>query len=455
MCKILLKIVLVLVFFLKFGFLSAQSVKAEALHIFKIFQNSKAIMMEGFLQQNNNNLDFEKKYLAVIDREICLLSEIIEGFNNGLLVLLEYKFWGICNFFKDLELIEPRNIRAFKRKIIKFDEFIYKKLKTQKLLNEVEIGMCNKIIEFDSILLKYFLRHDFYSIDTFDEVKDMCFYRPVEWIENHPMFSVSVFLIISGFLFYYYVWPYVDFFDEDAKDGYVLIKNHNQKVNAIQFKQQRTQWGLTCGAHAIFNFLALRKGNGDSKVTFDLINDETSRQMCFDRWQKIVPDRKGLNSLDGDDIWAILRSEGIPDNDVIRIENVNMLEASHFDELNNMYHIVDGKFRNVADSIQEGELQENEFIDTDGVRKIIVEEAIHGERLANFRSGNPQFFIVNTAKRTDLKKENSYGHWLPFMVMPGGQGKTDATILTVDSSGNSNRTNSWILNRLHQIFTQD
>ena len=120
-----------------------------------------------------------------------------------------------------------------------------------------------------------------------------------------------------------------------------------------------------------------------------------------------------------------------------------------------MFHFVDGRYTCVAQSIQTGELQVNEFIDEDGQRKICTEDVVVGQRVPAFRSGKSQFFIVNTAARTDLKKENAYGHWLPFVVRPSGEGNKDATVLTVDSSGNTNRTNSWILNRLHQIFVQN
>jgi hypothetical protein len=73
-------------------------------------------------------------------------------------------------------------------------------------------------------------------------------------------------------------------------------------------------------------------------------------------------------------------------------------------------------------------------------------------RISYFRAGNSQLFIVNTAKRTDLKNDDGLGHWLPFILSPCGDGNTDARVFTVDSSSNTNRTNSWIPNRLHHIL---
>ena len=143
------------------------------------------------------------KALDLVEKEIELLKEIVHGFNNGLLIFVEYRFVSVCNFFSQLDSIEPRNIRAFKRKVIKFDNFIKNySLNKNSMLDKDEIVLCEKILIFDQILLTCFLRYDFYNIDVFDRVTDACFFRPVEIMGEHPFSQLSAVIVVLSILFF-------------------------------------------------------------------------------------------------------------------------------------------------------------------------------------------------------------------------------------------------------------
>ena len=64
MNRTVLKIASISIFFsLSCLFISAVTV--EELHISKIFQNARAILIEDILQRDNKNSDFEKQYLRI------------------------------------------------------------------------------------------------------------------------------------------------------------------------------------------------------------------------------------------------------------------------------------------------------------------------------------------------------------------------------------------------------
>jgi len=121
-----------------------KEIRAQDLNIFNILTNAKIVLMEDLARHHNGTgikvgVESDAKTAAkvLVEQEIALLCEIVSGFNSGLLSAIEFKFLGICNFFNNfeknkdpknigLENIEPRNIRAFKRKLIQFDNFIQK-----------------------------------------------------------------------------------------------------------------------------------------------------------------------------------------------------------------------------------------------------------------------------------------------------------------------------------------
>lgn len=408
-----------------------KDINVEDLHIFNILTNAKFILMEKGVGKQK---DLGQKSIELVDMQVNLLREIIDGFNRGLLINVEFRFLGICNFLKELEIIAPRNIRAFKRKLIKFDDFIQKYPKSNgNLLTAQEIELCEKIIKFEQMLFNCFLRHDFYDIALTDEFVDLCFFRPVEWVGNHPVISTAVVFAVLAILFYYYLYPYLNSSDDVKMDGYVLIKNKNPNgVVVIQFKQEKTQgWTLTCGAHALFNLIAMIKGGGDDKKTYELVNSQEEKNKMFTHWQKVlirkdeeerkklaeralkdpahwkdctVPSRNGLNSLDGADIIKILQEEHLENVHVI--EDSGMLKAENLDSFNS-----NGAYQ--------------------------------------MREGVPQLFIVNTAERTEA--DDSYGHWLPFMLTKDKKAKDGIKVLTADSMG-GNVTGHWQLDRLHNIL---
>jgi len=51
------------------------------------------------------------------------------------------------------------------------------------------------------------LRHDFYNIDLADEVLDFCFFRPVEWVGDHPVVSAMTVIVVVSLLLYLYAYP--------------------------------------------------------------------------------------------------------------------------------------------------------------------------------------------------------------------------------------------------------
>mgnify|MGYP001016241063 CR=1 FL=1 len=487
MFKYILKIALY-AFILNTNFLFAfnKEICAEDLHIFNILNNAKLVLMENIAIANNSNKDsmqdqnqkdgslnvparqpqgkpfaqknielvsFEQKTLDLVKMEIKLLREIVHGFNEGLLFFVEYRFINVCNFFNNFDSIEPRNIRAFKRKVTKFDNFIQNyRLKKKGLLNKDEVELCEKIINFDQILLTCFLRHDFYNVDMTDEFIDACFFRPVEWVGYHPIITTAFILIIAGCLFYHYVWPHIGnyYYEIVGPDGSKVLDSESSDVTQIRTFFQS---GSTCGAHAAFKIIAFHESGGNIERAYDLANDKGRFARLAKEWSEIPAIKKdnvqSLNNLEDIHIQAILNDYNLknPQSQILPESYSVIPDITHLD----MY----GDFHGAGD------------------RDLV--QQWRGLLNANM----PIYFVVNTRKcgvfkeptrkdgtacsseeiekaRAAWMKQNqrAVGHWLPFMVIPPKSDGDHVRFLTADSIFNTNRTNCEWVRRLRKMLVE-
>ena len=473
MFKYILKIALyIFIFNSNFLFAFNREICAEDLHIFNILNNAKIVLMEDIAfadssnknsiqdqNQKNDTLDIsaqvsvEQKSLDLVKMEIELLREIVQGFNRGLLFFVEYRFISVCNFFSNMDSIEPRNIRAFKRKLTKFDNFIQNyRLKKKGILDKSEVELYEKIINFDQILLACCLRHDFYNVDLTDEIVDACFFRPVEWMGDHPIITTAVILIITSCLFHHYVWPHIGnyYYETVGPDGSKVLDSESSDVTQIRTFFQS---GSTCGAHAAFKIIAFHESGGNIERAHELANDKDRFAKLAKEWSEIPAIKKdnvqSLNNLEDIHIQAILNDYNLkhPQAQILPESYSVIPDITHLD----MY----GDFHGAGD------------------RDLV--QQWRGLLQANM----PIYFVVNTRKcgvfkeptrkdgtacsaeeiekaRVAWMKQNqrAVGHWLPFMVIPPKSDGDQVRFLTADSIFNTNRTNCEWVRRLRKMLVE-
>ncbi len=409
MFKYILKIALyVLIFNFNILFSFNKDVCAEDLHIFNVLNNAKLVLMENIAIANSSNKDhieaklpieqksLEQKSLDLVKMEIELLREIVQGFNEGLLFFVEYRFINVCNFFSNFDSIEPRDLRAFKRKVTKFDNFIQNySLKKKGVLDKREVELCEKIINFDQILLTCFLRYDFYNIDTVDRIIDTCFFRPAEFMGVHPLFTTSASIIILSILFYYYVYPNLgNFNDSDEEDNSPLrpvdenvaldekhptLENKSDSIDVAQIRVFR-QNGRMCGANAAFRLIAFHESKGDVLQAYKIANDAVRFNECCRHWAEITK-VSSLNDLHTGHLDVIIKD----------------YNASHADSPINGEDLT-----MVDDSMGLRDSSKANFADFYGIddSTIVVDDkevVVDGKR-TRLKEGHTQYFIINTAE---------------------------------------------------------
>jgi hypothetical protein len=536
------------VFIFNFNCLLAfnKDICVEDLHIYNIFNNAKLVLMENMAfvcpapanisstsnttessAQGQNKEDdsnetveqhsIEQKSLDLVEKEIELLRDIVSGFNKGLLFFAEYRFISICNFFSNLDSIEPKNIRAFERKITKFDNFIqnYNK-KKMGLLDKSEVELCEKIMVFDQILLTCFLRYDFYNIDMVDRVIDTCVFRPVEFMGAHPLLTTSAVIIILSAVFYYYVYPHLNSFHGSGEDGPVednrpfvpvaedvaldeqhpTLENKNGDIEVAQIRVFR-QNGAMCGANAAFRLIAFHESHGDVVQAYKIANDAKRFNECCKHWAAIT-----------------------------KVGSLNHLHSAHLDIIIKDYNgahadnpIPEDDLTMVDDSEGLCNPGRSEFARAYGIDDTVVGDAVADGKRSKLENGRTQYFIINTAKndipgfgdpkdsdkdgpKNDVAKakesagqqaqpaakswfgkllesifgktgaekggpkppakkrgtgwkDTTYGHWLSFMFVKDQGAKNGVRVIMADSLSNYNRTDDPLLIGLHRMLVRD
>ena len=422
---------LILSFNFLFSFKLNREIRAEDLHIFNILNNAKLVLMEDLaiadhsgannsvedLIQDQNKKDdapdtfeqtaceqqyseqtsleqtsLEQKSLDLVEKEIELLKEIVQGFNKGLLFFVEYRFISVCNFFSNFDSIEPRDVRAFKRKVTKFDNFIQNySLKKKETLDKDEVELCEKILIFDQILLTCFLRHDFYNIDLTDEVVDACFFRPVEFMGEHPLLTTTAAAIILSILFYYYVYPNLDrFYNSEKEDNSPLktvdenvvldeknptLKNESDAIDVAQVKVFK-QEGRMCGANAAFRLIAFHESKGDVVQAYRLANDAKRFNECCRHWAEIIKVRS-LNDLHSGHLDIIIK-----DYNEMHVDNP----------------IPEEDLTMADDSTGLRDRSKGNFADFYGIDDTVVGDSVLPGKRSKLKEGHTQYVIINTAE---------------------------------------------------------
>lgn len=178
-------------------------VQVTSLQLYSFLKEIKAVMLKlnknttgvqvGATKQTNVTDVGLRSCLSleqVFDESLTLMQEIIEGFNTGMLEYnpeVEYKFVSMCNTLKDVPHIEARHLRTLKKKIHKFDEYLQSYcVNTRDFLSVEEKAFFNKMIRLDYFLTNILLRNEFLENSFFQKFKDWFFYKPGEWMGDHP-----------------------------------------------------------------------------------------------------------------------------------------------------------------------------------------------------------------------------------------------------------------------------
>jgi len=198
-------------------------VQVTSLRLYSFLQEIKAVMLKLNTNMAEVHADATKQTNVtdvglrscltieqVFDESLMLMKEIIEGFNTGMLEYnpeVEYKFVSMCNTLKDVSHIEARHLRLLKKKIHKFDEYLQSYcVNTRDFLSVEEKAFFNKMIRLDYFLTNILLRNEFLENSFFQKFKDWFFYKPGEWMEDHPGLVITglAVLVVGGCLLLVY-----------------------------------------------------------------------------------------------------------------------------------------------------------------------------------------------------------------------------------------------------------
>ncbi|KKQ32498.1 MAG: hypothetical protein US49_C0007G0040 [candidate division TM6 bacterium GW2011_GWF2_37_49] len=234
---------------------SVYRINIEKLALYNVLLNAKKIISNNYLEivEIGDGQDL-REALSLINKEIALFTEIVDGFNKGKNPLIQLKFMALCNYFKNREAVEPRHLRIFENKVYKFDDCIQKYVAERRaVLSNDEIALCEKIFQFNEILVSCCLNYEYFDIDVFDRVVDWTVHRPVEAMKAHPYITAAVVITIVTIIS---IYLYKRSQRQSGDIGGTAI-SADAIVAQKSVEKQHAAW---CAKHALMNLKAALDG---------------------------------------------------------------------------------------------------------------------------------------------------------------------------------------------------
>ena len=434
------------------------SIDVQSLHLYKFLEYIKNEIDIAYLlikelknklpdenQEVKEQLDSHFKKIQeeknIIDQVHSLFKEIIHGLNLGGHPELRIKFINVSNYFdenKFKEGFEPRDLRAFREKLSKFDKYVKRECTNRSYFNH-DVQLYDQIIQFNALIRKHLNTwQNYLNITVADKVVDNFIFRPYEWVCKNPVTSIILAsLLIAGFS-YFYVWP------EYLRR---TLKNQNPHVDVKQLPVLH-QRGALCPIHALYNLRCLQQAKDLDEAT-KMANDRAAFNQFYDRCQVLRPG-KSLQWLDDQEVFDLARgltdTRGIPD---INLNNVTIIPA--IQSLNDTTERVQGG--NGVEII----IPALVGIQAMNTRPGEVPEDFRNRYNHSIANGTPEFFVINTGNMhtgTPEAIKSSGGHWVTCAFRSDPTSLGGMRVIATNST-NSNITAHPAVNRICQILREN
>jgi hypothetical protein len=154
-----------------------------------------------------NALDALAVALTDVNQALALVTSSVSAINNNVL----YEYGDICDRFIAMATCagdfdttpEPYIIRELRRVIINFDQYLTIFIATRAaFLSPGAKSTLNNMSALNQLLIKQVLNDDHFSWGFLDYLDDYLVSRPLEFIQEHPVFVSSVAFIIVVSIIY-------------------------------------------------------------------------------------------------------------------------------------------------------------------------------------------------------------------------------------------------------------
>jgi len=445
-----------------------KNIKAENLQIYKILSQAKNAL-NALLPLIAVNDPLVKADIAArmeqINDALRLLESIAQGFNAGYqgdhlfyYPEIEYKFINACNLCSDIDETElkPTHIRYLKRKFKSVDNYIKAYIRTRRI-KECDLQLFNTIVRFNQLLTERILDEQYFNVDTYDQVIDFFYHRPLEFFKEHKAVSIALGVIGTGLLYYYVIKPRLD--------DWNLTYNFNKVYYMTQFKAVRQKGIAECGYNAMFNTFILANCRTEKQAKA-LLQDVKLHDKVIKKWKKIVvKERKAKPGAAKKQLEKKLNKK-LTDKEVAKyLKNkvgykVGDLEGEGDIDVGEMGLILrdDENLADIADALS---------VDIDDLERPFIVERVHSA--PDFRAKNPlkarsrdlhlNDELIARIQRFNKKKQAEYfvldtdGHYISLALKPDANKKYGVNIQIVDSM-NSNDTQDDAVVEIADLFLQ-
>ncbi len=243
---------------LKISKASRQVPKAEDLHLHRLLTQVSIYLkstIDELVEDGAHAAELKPILAASI---LCVQSlegigRIMELFQAAALddsFQFERYFVNLCNALQEHGMaVKPRHLREFYQRLKKFENLVFRYFYKQKeFMSNVEKELFSQMNLLCYRLRFCLLREEYFDFSFLDQLADISFFRPIEWVADHKILSASL-LVAAGLVYYFYLHP--------------RLYPPNPVVTPIEgcFKQRSA---AECCMYAIANAIALQQPNKDA-----------------------------------------------------------------------------------------------------------------------------------------------------------------------------------------------
>lgn len=241
-------------------------IDASSLPSYQLIGKIKSFLgQHGPMKQSSLDHSGNMAALLLVEKSQSILSDIIDGFNQGTIhnLMIEKNFMQAYGLNLPAH-VRPKDLRFFSKKIAEFDLFLNDFIRQKRWsLTAQELALINKIQQLNVLLTKGVLHSDFLPIETGDYVTDVLWYRPCEFAARHKiLLACTVGALCAAGLSYYVVYPQLVRWS---------LGNKNPNFKCHQFAGCLQGDNAKCGYYALLHAMLMIKADGDRNKVEQLI----------------------------------------------------------------------------------------------------------------------------------------------------------------------------------------
>jgi hypothetical protein len=189
---------------------------AESLHLYELLSHVSAFLKESIDELVQDGANAEKLRPILSASVLCTqslesLKRIMHLFSETTLedsYQFERYFVNLCDALKEHGTdVKPRHLRDFAQRFKKFETLVFRYFYKQKeFMSAQEKELFNEINLFCYRLRFCLLNEDYFDFSLTSLFADQFFFKPIEWISNHKLLSVTI-LIAVALVYYFYLHP--------------------------------------------------------------------------------------------------------------------------------------------------------------------------------------------------------------------------------------------------------